>query len=60
MAAHDAKVVLLGASGVGKTCIGVRFVKEQFVTYTAPTIGASFLVKEIAVGQQQVHTQIAR
>jgi GTPase SAR1 family protein len=28
---HDAKVVILGASGVGKTCIGLRFVKNQFI-----------------------------
>eukprot|EP00967_Tisochrysis_lutea_P001792 scaffold2270_cov31-Tisochrysis_lutea.AAC.1 len=31
---HDAKVVILGASGVGKTCIGLRFVKGQFVSYS--------------------------
>lgn len=48
---HDAKLVILGASGVGKTCLGLRFVKDQFVAYTASTIGASFLVKEVcAVG----------
>jgi len=55
---HDAKVVILGASGVGKTCIGVRFVKDQFVAYTAPTIGASFLVKELAVSNQKITLQI--
>ena len=44
---HDAKLVILGASGVGKTCLGLRFVKDQFVAYTASTIGASFLVKEV-------------
>jgi len=55
---HEAKVVILGASGVGKTCIGVRFVKDQFVAYTAPTIGASFLVKELAVGNQKITLSI--
>jgi len=30
-AKHDAKVVILGASGVGKTCIGLRFVKDQWI-----------------------------
>lgn len=54
----DAKVVILGASCVGKTCIGLRFVKDQFATYTASTIGASFLVKELLVNQQKVTLQI--
>ena len=55
---HDAKVVILGASGVGKTCIGLRFVKDQFVTYTASTIGASFLVKELTLNNQKITLQI--
>ena len=55
---HDAKVVILGASGVGKTCLGLRFVKDQFVAYTASTIGASFLVKEVSIGNQKITLQI--
>ncbi len=35
-----------------------RFVKDQFATYTASTIGASFLVKELLVNQQKVTLQI--
>lgn len=52
------QVVILGASGVGKTCLGLRFVKDQFVTYTASTIGASFLVKELNFNNQKVTLQI--
>ena len=55
---HDAKLVILGASGVGKTCLGLRFVKDQFVSYTASTIGASFLVKEVSVGNEKITLQI--
>ena len=55
---YDAKLVILGASGVGKTCLGLRFVKDTFVTYTASTIGASFLVKELTVDKQKVSLQI--
>jgi len=55
---QDYKVVILGASGVGKTCLGLRFVKDQFVTYTASTIGASFLVKELVLNNQKVTLQI--
>ena len=55
---HEAKVVILGAAGVGKTCIGARFVKDQFVGYTASTIGASFFVKELTVGAQKITLSI--
>ena len=58
MRRQDFKVVILGASGVGKTCLGLRFVKDQFVTYTASTIGASFLVKELNFNNQKVTLQI--
>ena len=55
---YDAKLVILGSSGVGKTCLGLRFVKDQFVTYTASTIGASFLVKELNINSQKITLQI--
>ena len=55
---QDHKVVILGASGVGKTCLGLRFVKDQFVNYTASTIGASFLVKELVFNGQKMTMQI--
>jgi small GTP-binding protein len=55
---NDAKVVVLGSSGVGKTCIACRFVKNQFAPYIASTIGASFLVKQVAVNGQKVTLQI--
>lgn len=55
---QDYKVVILGASGVGKTCLGLRFVKDQFVNYTASTIGASFLVKELIFNNQRMTMQI--
>ena len=58
MKSNDYKVVILGASGVGKTCLGLRFVKDQFVSYTASTIGASFLVKEMMCNNQKMTMQI--
>ena len=54
----DAKLVLLGSSGVGKTCIGLRFVKDTFATYSATTIGAAFLVKEVQIQHQTLALQI--
>jgi small GTP-binding protein len=40
------KVVTLGSSGVGKTSLMVRYVKETFTLDEASTIGASFLKKK--------------
>jgi len=45
----DAKVVLLGDTGVGKTSLALRFVQDSFTSRTAPTVGASFLTKVLLV-----------
>jgi len=39
------KLVLLGDSGVGKTCIVQRFASDEFSEDPASTIGVSFIVK---------------
>jgi len=41
--------VLLGDSGVGKSCIVLRFVRGQFDPTSKVTIGASFLSQTIAL-----------
>ncbi|MQM08617.1 hypothetical protein Taro_041477, partial [Colocasia esculenta] len=43
------KLVLLGASGVGKSCIVLRFVRGQFDPTSKVTVGASFLSQTIAL-----------
>ena len=43
------KVVLVGDSGVGKTCFMLRFVKDEFVTSTRATIGMDFLTRQLGV-----------
>jgi polynucleotide 5'-kinase involved in rRNA processing len=45
IASIDAKIVLLGDTGVGKTSLALRFVQDAFSSRTAPTVGASFLTK---------------
>jgi len=45
----EAKIVLLGDTGVGKTSIALRFTQDTFQTRTNPTIGASFLMKNMYV-----------
>jgi len=44
----SAKVVMLGASGVGKSSLVLRFVLDKFSDNTEATIGAAFLTKSIA------------
>jgi GTPase SAR1 family protein len=43
----EAKVVILGAQGAGKTSLVVRFVENNFHKNEQSTIGASFLVKKV-------------
>src|SRR3989338_3700942 len=54
----DAKIVLLGDSGVGKTSLAVRYARGIFTKTSNPTIGASFLTKTIVVDQVKIKQQI--
>ena len=37
------KLVLLGDTAVGKSCLVVRFVRDEFFEFQEPTIGGEFL-----------------
>lgn len=39
------KLVLLGDTAVGKSCIATRFVRNEYYEFQEPTIGAAFLTK---------------
>ena len=54
----EGKLVLLGASAVGKTSICARYVFGDFDTNTRSTIGASFLTKKMKVDDRKVKLQI--
>merc|ERR1712086_1146662 len=54
----DAKVVVIGNTGVGKTCIVLRYVQGKFVMHTASTIGASFMIKKLHLEQCRLTLQI--
>ena len=41
------KVVLLGDTSVGKSCLASRFVNNTFFTFQEPTIGAAFMTKTL-------------
>merc|ERR1711998_281000 len=56
--AIDAKVVVIGNTGVGKTCIVLRYVQGKFVMHTASTIGASFMIKKLFIDNTRLTLQI--
>lgn len=38
---HHFKLVLLGDTAVGKSCLVVRFVRDEFFEFQEPTIGGT-------------------
>eukprot|EP01017_Pseudomicrothorax_dubius_P042330 TRINITY_DN689_c0_g1_i1.p1 TRINITY_DN689_c0_g1~~TRINITY_DN689_c0_g1_i1.p1 ORF type:complete len:197 (-),score=41.33 TRINITY_DN689_c0_g1_i1:55-645(-) len=61
MAAHsarEAKVVLLGDTGVGKSSILLRYVRDEYTDDGEPTIGAGFMSKTIPLNSDTIKFQI--
>jgi Ras-related protein Rab-5C len=52
------KLVLLGDSAVGKSCLVVRFVRDEFFEFQEPTIGAAFLTQTVTLPDATVKFEI--
>ena len=52
------KVVFLGDTAVGKSCLAVRFVRNEFFEFQEPTIGAAFLGKNINLNDKRYKFEI--
>lgn len=52
------KVIVLGDSGVGKTSILNRFVKQEFSQSYRATVGADFLFKEFTMDNKEISLQL--
>mmetsp|Transcript_43073 Transcript_43073/g.99157 ORF Transcript_43073/g.99157 Transcript_43073/m.99157 type:complete len:208 (-) Transcript_43073:201-824(-) len=52
------KLLLIGDSGVGKSCLLGRFTEDKFAQSMAPTIGIDFRVKMLEFNGQRVKLQI--
>ncbi|KAL6996491.1 Complex III subunit 3, variant 2 [Sarracenia purpurea var. burkii] len=50
----QAKLVLLGDMGTGKTSLVLRFVKGQFFEHQEPTIGAAFFTQILSLSEATV------
>ncbi|KAJ3452716.1 ras-related protein rab-5c [Anaeramoeba flamelloides] len=48
------KIILLGQSGCGKTSIVLRWIDNSFTENTATTIGASFYLKNVLIGEKMI------
>ncbi|GFS39450.1 ras small GTP-binding family protein [Actinidia rufa] len=54
----NAKLVLLGDMGAGKSSLVLRFVKGQFLEFQESTIGAAFFSQTLAVNEATVKFEI--
>lgn len=52
------KVLLVGDSGVGKSCLLMRFTSDRFDDVTTSTIGVDFRVKFMQLGDKQIKLTI--
>ncbi|KAL8532260.1 hypothetical protein ACS0TY_008747 [Phlomoides rotata] len=54
----NAKLVLLGDMGAGKSSLVIRFVKGQFLDFQESTIGAAFFSQSVSVNNATVKFEI--
>jgi Ras-related protein Rab-8A len=52
------KLLLIGDSGVGKSCLLLRYSDDSFTSSFITTIGIDFKIKSIAIGESKVKLQI--
>uniref|UniRef100_A0A0B6YAL3 Uncharacterized protein n=1 Tax=Arion vulgaris TaxID=1028688 RepID=A0A0B6YAL3_9EUPU len=55
---QQAKLVLLGDQGVGKSSLALRFVRGQFPEHSEATVGAAFLTQTVQIQGQSLKFDI--
>ena len=55
---HSFKVIVLGTTGVGKTCLAVRQCRQQYQADIAPTTGAAYFRSHVIVEDKVVELKI--
>ncbi|XP_071140472.1 ras-related protein Rab-31-like [Mytilus edulis] len=58
MKSIEAKVVVLGSQGVGKTSVVIRYVGGMFSKAVSPTIGASFFTYKMTLDNYRIKLQV--
>ncbi len=54
MSIYNYKIALVGRSGVGKSCIAMRIVRDTFTQDQEATIGAAFMTKQIKTNPGEI------
>jgi small GTP-binding protein len=52
------KIIIVGSSNVGKSCLLMRYVSDEYTPQHYPTIGMEFFSKRIQIDGVQVKLQI--
>ncbi|CDK27451.1 unnamed protein product [Kuraishia capsulata CBS 1993] len=52
------KLLLVGDSGVGKSCLLLRFVEDKFTQSFITTIGIDFKIRTIEIGDKKIKLQV--
>lgn len=52
------KIVLIGDTGVGKTCVVHRFKNDTFIDRQGTTIGVDFTMKTLIIDGKRIKLQI--
>jgi len=55
---HLFKLLLIGDSGVGKSCLLLRFADDVFIDRYTSTIGVDFKIRTVTVGQERIRLQL--
>lgn len=48
------KIIVLGDSGVGKTCLTFRFCEGQFLDKSEATIGVDFRERSVLINNEEI------
>ena len=52
------KTIVVGDSGVGKTCLLLRFIRDSFDESSQPTLGVEFMTKIVQTEKQRIELQL--
>jgi len=55
---NNYKMVFLGDTSVGKSCISSRYIRNEFYEFQEPTIGAAFLSKTININNKDIRLDV--
>ena len=55
---YSLKVVVVGDSGVGKTCLLIRFIRDLWDEDSQPTLGVEFMTKIVQTEKHRIQLQL--